>query len=101
MPGQRHSQPTPTLLGKECTGVFYVPLWLHGGGTDSEYESAHKVNSGEENPPAAPAGIRTRNLSITSPAFLPTSCPGSKYMTDKIIGYWTVTTSFVQFSGAL
>ena len=38
---------------------------------------AHKVNSGEENSPAAPAGIRTRNLSITSPALLPTSYPGS------------------------
>ena len=35
----------------------------------------HKVNSGEENSPAAPAGIRTRNLSITSPALLPTSYP--------------------------
>ena len=33
-------------------------------------ESAQKVNSGEENSPAAPAGIRTRNLSITSPFFL-------------------------------
>ena len=32
-------------------------------------ESAHEVDSGEENSPAAPAGIRTRNLSITSPAF--------------------------------
>ena len=40
-------------------------------------ESAHKVNSGEENYPAASAGIRTRNLSITSLALLPTSCPGS------------------------
>ena len=30
-------------------------------------ESALKVNSGEEISPAAPAGIRTRNLSITSP----------------------------------
>ena len=29
--------------------------------------SAHKVNSGEENSPAAPVGIRTRNLSITNP----------------------------------
>ena len=39
------------------------------GGTDTEEESAHKVDSGEENSPAAPAGIRTRNLLITSPAF--------------------------------
>ena len=30
-------------------------------------ESAQKVDSGEENSPAAP-GIRTRNLLITSPA---------------------------------
>ena len=31
-------------------------------------KAAHKVKSGEENSPAAPAGIRTRNLSTTSPA---------------------------------
>ena len=31
-------------------------------------ESAQKVDPGEENSPAAPAGIRTRDLSITSPA---------------------------------
>ena len=37
-------------------------------GTDTEKESAQKVDPGEENSPAAPAGIRTRDLSITSPA---------------------------------
>ena len=31
-------------------------------------KSAQKVAPGEENYPAAPAGIRTRDLSITSPA---------------------------------
>ena len=31
-------------------------------------ESAQKADPGEENSPAAPAGIRTRDLSITSPA---------------------------------
>ena len=30
-------------------------------------ESAQKVDPGEENYPAVPAGIRTRDLSITSP----------------------------------
>ena len=30
-------------------------------------ESAQKVDPGEENSPAVPAGIRTRDLSITSP----------------------------------
>ena len=30
-------------------------------------ESAQKVDPGEENPHAAPAGTRTRDLSITSP----------------------------------
>ena len=30
------------------TGVFYVPLRYHGGGTDTEKELAHKVDSGEE-----------------------------------------------------
>ena len=47
------------------------------GGADTEYESGHKINSGEENSPAASAGIRTRNLSITSPALLTRSYPGS------------------------
>ena len=50
------------------TEVFYMPLPKHGGGTDTELESAYKADSGEVNSPAAPAGIRTRNLSITSPA---------------------------------
>ena len=59
------------------TGVFYVPLREHGGGTNTELESAHEVNSGEEKSPAAPAGIRTRNLSITDPALLSTTYPGS------------------------
>ena len=36
----------------------------------------YKVDCGEENSPAAPAGIRTRNLSITSPTLLLTSCTG-------------------------
>ena len=31
-------------------------------------ESAQKVDPGEENSPAAPAGIRTDNLLISSPA---------------------------------
>ena len=35
---------------------------------DTERESTRKVKSGEENSRAARAGIRTRNLSITSPA---------------------------------
>ena len=34
-----------------------MPLQLHGDGTDTEKESAHKVNSGEENSPTASAGI--------------------------------------------
>ena len=31
-------------------------------------ESAHKIDPGKENSASAPAGIRTRNLSMTSPA---------------------------------
>ena len=58
------------------TGVFYVPLRQHGGGTDTELESAQKVNPAKGNSPAASAGIRTRSLSITSPELLPTSYPG-------------------------
>ena len=40
------------------TGVERIP----------KLESAQKVDPGEENSPAVPAGIRTRDLSITSPA---------------------------------
>ena len=57
--------------------VYYVPLRQHRGGTDTKWEQAHKVNSEEENSPATPARIRTRNLSIASLALLPTSYPGS------------------------
>ena len=44
------------------------------------------MNTGEENSPAAPAGIRTRNLSITSPVLLPTSYFGSTniHQTEKL-----------------
>ena len=45
---------------------------------DTEEESAHKVNSGEENSPAAPAQIQTHDLSIMSLALLRTSYPGDK-----------------------
>ena len=54
-----------------------MPLQRNWGGTDTEWESADTVNSGEGNSPDDPARIRTRNLSITSPALLPTSYPGS------------------------
>ena len=46
----------------------------------------HKVDSGEENYLTAPAGIRTHNLSITSPALLPTSYPGSLF--SICTAYW-------------
>ena len=40
----------------------------------NEYRvSQHRKLTGEENSPAAPAAIQTGNLSITSPALLPTS----------------------------
>ena len=35
---------------------------------DTEQQSVQKVNSGEENSPAPPAGTQTRILSLTSPA---------------------------------
>ena len=44
-------------------GIFYVLLRQHGGGTDTQTEeSAQKVDPGEENSPAAPAGVGTRDL---------------------------------------
>ena len=42
-------------------------------------KSAHKVNTGEENSPAAAAGIRTRNLSITSPVLYQRAIPAPFY----------------------
>ena len=53
------------------TGVFYVPLRERGGGTNAEQESAHKINSGEENLPAAPAEIQTLNHWINELSRLP------------------------------
>ena len=50
------------------------------GGTDTEYESAQKVNSGEENSPAAPARIQTGNLSIMSPALYKQAIPASSML---------------------
>ena len=108
MPGQRHGQPCSDFVGPRvyaCLGVTCLQyFWQNdrgllratavtrGGGTDIKLDSAHKVNSGgkkansrEEISPAAPAGIRTRNFSITSPALLPTSYPGWSYCISWLI----------------
>ena len=73
--------------GNACLGVTWrLHFWQNGlgllraiavaqGGTLNE--SAHKVNSGEENSPAALSRIQTRNLLITSPAPYQLSYPGS------------------------
>ena len=50
------------------TGVFYVLLGKTGVERILKQDSAQKVDPGEENSPAAPAGIGTRDLSATSPA---------------------------------
>ena len=47
-----------------------------------------EVNSGEENSNTAPAGIQTCDLSITSPALLPTSYP-SRLQMDEISWIWS------------
>ena len=90
MSDQRHSQPTLTSLGQGCMRVVtcHLHFWQNDwgllrattlalGGMDTVQESAHNVNSGEENSPAATAGIRTRDLLITRPVLLTTSSPGS------------------------
>ena len=63
-----------------CLAVTYhLHFWQNGrghlratavtrGGTDTEIRVNTENYLGEENTPAAPAGIRTRDLSITSPA---------------------------------
>ena len=52
---------------------------------DTEKESAHKVNSGEENSPATPVGIRTPNCSITSPALYQKAIPAPASATTTAI----------------
>ena len=86
MPGQRYSKPTLTTLDV-CLGVTCrLHFWqndrglLHATAVTRGVEwtptkLALEVNSGEENSPATPAAIRTRNLSITSLTLSPTSCP--------------------------
>ena len=43
-----------------------------------DIESSKKVNPGEEHSPAAPAGTRTRNLSITSPVLYQQAIPAAE-----------------------
>ena len=51
------------------TGIFlHATAVTRGWNGYQNKESAQKVDPGEGNSPAAPAGIRTRDLSITSPA---------------------------------
>ena len=51
------------------TGIFYVLLRYKEGETDTEIRvSTEKVDPEMETSPAAPAGTRTRDLSVTSPA---------------------------------
>ena len=52
---------------------------------NTEAKSAHKASAGEENALAAPAGIRTRNPSITSLALYPQAVPAPLlgYMPNK------------------
>ena len=49
-------------------GLLHATAVTRGVERIPKLESAQKVDPGEENSPAAPAGIRTRDLSITSPA---------------------------------
>ena len=49
------------------------------------------VSSGEENSPAAPAAIRSRNLSITSPALYQQAIPGP--LTSSLVADWAQSTN--------
>ena len=68
MPGQRHSHPYPTSFGHLHFLQNDWGLLRATAVTRTPNKSQHIVDSGKENSPAASAGIRTRNLSITSPA---------------------------------
>ena len=53
------------------TGICYVLLRSHTGGTDTEIR-VEKVDPGEKkSSPGVPAGTRTRDLSITNPLSYP------------------------------
>ena len=69
-------------LGVTCHLHFWKneqgPLYateVTQGRTDTKKESAHKVNPGNENLHAAPAGIQTRNFSITCPTLYQQAIP--------------------------
>ena len=90
----QHSLPTPTSLGQGCnlppallaarTGSFTCHCGNTGWSRHWLSESARKVNSGEENVPAAPAGTRARNLSITSPALYQQAVPFRSCVSNKM-----------------
>ena len=84
MPARWLSQPTPTLLGHGSMHVLDVTCHLHFWQNDWDLlhataltrrmewtlNKSRHTNSGEENSPAALAGIRTHNHSITCLALL-------------------------------
>ena len=63
---------SPALL-VEWPGSFMCYCGNTGVERIPKQESVQKVDPGEEYSPAAPAGTRTRDLSITSPLFKPLS----------------------------
>ena len=72
--------PAEVGSGERGRGVGYPTAREreHHGSVAVVYRSVRvSVNSGEEISSAAPAGVPTRILSITSPALLPTSYLGS------------------------
>ena len=98
MPWQRHSQPTPTSLGQGCMGVLGVTRNLRFWQNDRGPLRATAVTRGwnghrlrvstQSSPrrgksPADPARIRTRNLSITSPALYQQTFPAIPVNTIK------------------
>ena len=74
----------PPVLLAEWLGFFLSATVVTRDGMDTAEVSAHKVNSGDENAPVVPVRIWTRNLSITSPALLPTSYPSPLSNTSQL-----------------
>ena len=58
----------PPALLAEWAGSFTWCCSNMGEEWIPKWGSAHKIDHGEENSPAVPAGIRTRDLSIASPS---------------------------------
>ena len=72
----------PPALLTEWPGSFTCYCGNTGVERIPKLESAQKVDPGEENSPAAPTGIWTRDLSVSSPAFIDNTSHSFAWMVE-------------------